>query len=199
VAGKLLLLKRQSDLMKLIKRITDSDILGGTPELLDVISRYGSRGVLVDGMLNVAMMYMSKINLHKLPGGGINGGENIRDAFLREVKEETGYNAEIIHEMGYIEEHKKRNNFLQCSYCFIAKAYNSSSNTMLTESELELGMEVRWMTLDKALEVMNYSLLICDDYSTNFMILRDKTLLEESVNLISVKHSTGQKSLKGGS
>lgn len=172
--------------MQLIKRITDSDILGGIPEFMDTISRYGSRGVLVDNMLNVAMMYMSKSNLYKLPGGGVNDGENMEDAFLREIKEETGYEAEIIHELGYIEEHKKRNDFMQFSYCYIAKA-QKRQNTMLSESEIQLGMVVKWMTQDRALEVMNYSVLNCEDYSTKFMILRDKTILEKTVNILTGK------------
>lgn len=94
--------------MQLIRRITDSDFIGGALEFMDTASRYASRGVLVDDKLHVAMMYMSKINLYKLPGGGIDQGEEIRDAFLREIKEETGYEAEIIYELGYVEEHKKK-------------------------------------------------------------------------------------------
>lgn len=168
--------------MQLIRRITDSDFLGGAPEFMETVSRYGSRGVLVDDMLNVAMMYMSEINLYKLPGGGIEEGENNRDAFIREIKEETGYEAEIIHELGGIEEHKNKNNFMQYSYCFIAKAFERKSNTMLTESEIQLGMVVRWMSLDKALEVMNNSAINCNDYSAQFMILRDKTILEKAVS-----------------
>lgn len=170
--------------MQLIKRITDSDIVGGLPEFMDTVSRYGSRGVLVDRILNVAMMYMAIPNLYKLPGGGMEEGENTEEAFLREIKEETGYEAEVIHKLGYIEEHKKRNDFMQLSYCFIAKALNNASNVMLSESEMQLGMVVKWMTLDKALEVMNESISNCDDYSTNFMILRDKTILEKAVNII---------------
>jgi 8-oxo-dGTP diphosphatase len=173
--------------MELIKRITNSDILGGIPEFMDNISRYGSRGVLVDYMLNVAMMYMPKTNLYKLPGGGVDEGENPEDAFLREIKEETGYGAEIIHELGYIEEHKKSNDFMQFSYCYIAKAHNDVSDTMLSESEMQLGMMVKWMTIDKALEVMNYSVLNCDDYSTKFMILRDKTILEKAEKILTGK------------
>ncbi|NOU88199.1 NUDIX domain-containing protein [Paenibacillus sp. LMG 31460] len=173
--------------MQLIKRITDSDFLGGDPEFMDRISRYGSRGVLLDSMLNVAMMYMSKTNLYKLPGGGVDEGENTEDAFLREIKEETGYEAEIIHELGYIEEHKKINDFMQISYCYIAKAHNSVSDTMLSESEMQLGMVVKWMTLDKALEMINYSVLNNDDYSTKFMILRDKTILEKAVKILNGK------------
>lgn len=74
--------------MQLIRRITDSDFIGGALEFMETASRYASRGVLVDDKLHVAMMYMSKINLYKLPGGGIDEGEEIRDAFLREIKEE---------------------------------------------------------------------------------------------------------------
>ncbi|MCM3590449.1 NUDIX domain-containing protein [Brevibacillus borstelensis] len=168
----------------LIRRITDSDILSSAPEFMDAVSRYGSRGVLVDDMLNVAMMYMSKINLYKLPGGGIDEGENIRDAFLREIKEETGYEAEIIHELGCIEEHKNKNNFMQYSYCFIAKAIKGNGNTMLTESESQLGMTMEWMTFEKALEVMDFAEINCVDYSTRFMIVRDKTILEKAINLL---------------
>jgi 8-oxo-dGTP diphosphatase len=170
--------------MKLIRRITDSDILGGVPELMDTISRYSSRGVLVDNMLNIAMMYMSQLNLYKLPGGGIEEGEKIGDAFLREIKEETGCEAEIIHELGYIEEHKKQNDFMQFSYCFVAKARSKNSNTKLSDNEKQLGMVVKWMTQPEALEVMNNSALNCDDYSAKFMILRDKSILEEAVNIL---------------
>jgi 8-oxo-dGTP diphosphatase len=160
-----------------MKRITDSDFLGGLPEYMDTVSRYGARGVLVDPIWNVAMMYMSKTNLYKLPGGGLEEGEDSRAAFLREVKEETGYDAEIIDDLGYIEEHKRRNDFMQLSYCFIAKAHSNAGLVNLSESERRLGMGTKWMTLDQALKAMNEAALHCDDYSTKFMILRDKTFV----------------------
>lgn len=55
---------------------------------------------------------------------------------------------------------------------------------MLSKSEMQFGMVVECMTLDKALEVMNDSFLQCDDYSTRFMIIRDKTILEEAVHIL---------------
>jgi 8-oxo-dGTP diphosphatase len=75
---------------------------------------------------------------------------------------------------------------MQLSYCYIARA-GKRQHTMLSESEELLGMAVEWMTLDKALEVMNDSFLICDDYSTRFMILRDKTILAKTVNILTEK------------
>jgi 8-oxo-dGTP diphosphatase len=172
--------------LRLIKRLTDSDILGGYPILINSISRFASRGVLIDKNLNVAMLYMSQLNLHKLPGGGIEEGEVREEAFLREIREETGFEAEILHELGYIEEHKNKNNFLQYSYCFVAKAFKFHDEVMLSESEMKLGMETKWMSLEMALEIMNNSVHSCDDYSTKFMILRDKTILEEAESFLLV-------------
>lgn len=170
--------------MKLIKRITNSDVQGGDPELLNTISRYGCRGVLFDNKLNVAMMHMTKVDLYKLPGGGMEKGESVEDTFLREIKEETGYEAEIIKELGYIEEHKTRNDFMQFSYCFLARACNKVSTENLSDSEKYLGMEVKWLTLNNALEAMNYSLRNSDEYSSKFMIIRDKTILEKAASIL---------------
>lgn len=170
--------------MQLIKRITDSDIIGDFPSLMETVSRYGSRGVLIDDELNVAMMYMSNLNLYKLPGGGVNEGEDRKKAFLREIREETGYEAEILHELGYIEEHKKRNDYFQLSYCFIAKTRNDPIPAMLTKEEKQLGMTVKWMKLDAALQRMNNLEINCDDYSTKFMLLRDRTILEKAVGVL---------------
>jgi 8-oxo-dGTP diphosphatase len=40
------------------------------------------------------------------------------------------------------------------------------------------------MTLDQALKAMNEAALHCDDYSTKFMILRDKTILEQAAIIL---------------
>ena len=168
--------------MRLIRKITDSDFFGGDSVFSDLISRQGSRGVLVDNELNVAMLFMSQLNLYKLPGGGVEEGEDKEEAFLREIKEETGFDSEIIHELGYIEEHKNRNHFMQRSYCYIAKTLGNSAATMLSDNEIELGLQAKWMHLKAAIQEMNHSAHSCDDYSTKFMILRDSIILEETAN-----------------
>lgn len=168
--------------LRLDKRINDSDFFGGVPVYLSRISRSSSRGILLDNQLNVAMMYMSKFDIYKLPGGGIEDGETKEDTFLREIKEETGCEAEIIEELGYIEEHKSRTEFMQYSYCFVAKALNTKTEALLTTYERELGLELHWMTMEKALAFMKDSFSKCNEYGMKFMILRDKTILEEASN-----------------
>ncbi|NHN34617.1 NUDIX domain-containing protein [Paenibacillus sp. S3N08] len=183
--------------MRLISRITDHDFLGGDPIFIDHVSRQASRGVLVDNEFNVAMMFMSQLNLYKLPGGGIEEGEDKQEAFLREIKEETGFDSEILHELGYIEEHKNRNQFMQLSYCFIARVLGHSADTMLTESEIELGMQVRWMHLREAIREMEHSAQRCDDHSTKFMILRDRILLEEASKRLDVGEQNSKEAMYG--
>jgi 8-oxo-dGTP diphosphatase len=123
--------------MKLITRLNDSDFLGGSPTFISNITRFSSRGILTDNQLNVGIMYMSKLDIYKLPGGGLEEAEKKEEAFLREIKEETGYEAEIIDELGYIEEHKNRNNFMQYSYCYLAKIkdFKMKSDEQLTDEE----------------------------------------------------------------
>ncbi|QHT62354.1 NUDIX domain-containing protein [Paenibacillus lycopersici] len=169
--------------MQLLNRITDRDILGGAPDLLPAVNRYASRGILLDAQDNVAMMYMARPALYKLPGGGMEANETPETAFLREVREETGYDAEILEQIGYIEEHKKRNQYMQLSYCYIARA-SQANETELTPNEKRLGMSVRWMTMEQALKAMDAGIAACADYSTNFMLLRDKLILEEAARHI---------------
>ncbi|MFC5471555.1 NUDIX hydrolase [Cohnella suwonensis] len=131
--------------------------------------------------LQVAMMEMSNLNLYKLPGGGVEEGEDKKAAFLREVREETGFGAAILHELGYIDEHKFRNQFMQRSYCYIAKVISSQGAVALTEKEIQLGMQMKWMNLDDAIFQMKDSVGRCKDFSAKFMLLRDLTILEFAV------------------
>lgn len=159
-------------------------MFAGPIKIIKNATRYASRGVLIDERNYVAMMCMSELNLYKLPGGGIEEGERKEESFTREIKEETGYVAKIIYELGYIEEHKNRNDFMQVSYCYIAKVNGEPEAIQLSASEIESGMLMKWMTLENALEVMNNSLTRCTDYSTKFMMIRDKTILENAIEIL---------------
>ncbi|SDW85730.1 NUDIX hydrolase [Paenibacillus sp. CF384] len=165
--------------MQLLRTITDSDFDGGEPEMLELVSRHASRGVLMNDHFQVAMMYMAKLGLYKLPGGGIEAGEDAEEAFIREIREETGCTASIVQELGYIDEHKNRNRFFQRSFSYIAKVVDLPGATSLSDNEIKLGMQVKWVHLNQAIVYMNSPV---SDYSTRFMMLRDRIILEEAVH-----------------
>ena len=150
---------------------------------IPIVSRYASRGVLMNHKNEVAMIYMSQNGFNKLAGGGIEANETKEIAFMREIKEETGYACEIIQELGYIEEHKNRTNFCQYSYCFLAKVIGEMNDKMLTDNEKLLGFELEWMNIDEAIKRMRQALKACEDYKMKFMILRDQIILEYVMNL----------------
>lgn len=164
--------------MRLLKSITDSDFLGGETEFLNKVSRYASRGTLINEDGQVAMMEMAANHLYKLPGGGMEKDECPESTFLREIKEETGYDARIIHVLGYIDEHKARNQYLHRSYCYIAKAISLQGPASLTENEQRLGMQMNWMSLDEAIARLQHGVGSDGDFSMRFMLLRDLTILK---------------------
>ncbi|MUT66765.1 NUDIX hydrolase [Paenibacillus sp. NEAU-GSW1] len=131
--------------MHLIRNITESDLYGGEARFMDEVSRDASRGILLNEQGQIAIMKLSATHLYKLPGGGIEDGEKAEVAFLREIKEETGYDAVIKLYLGYIDEHKVKNRFLQRSHCYIAVVASVQGTIDLTEEELVLGMQMEWM------------------------------------------------------
>jgi len=166
--------------VKLIRTITDSDFIGGRMTLLPFVSRVASRGVLLNDKQQIAMMDLAALKLAKLPGGGVEKGENYEQAFVREIKEETGYVCEIVHALGYIDEHKNRNHFMQRSYCYIATASDDCGPVMLTAQEKRLGMSLTWMNMKDAIRQLAQSAATLKDHSTRFMLLRDLTIVQEA-------------------
>ena len=71
--------------------ITDADFFGGEPKILSDISRYGSRGIILNNENMAGMILTGPNGFYKLPGGGIDLGERESDAFMRQVLEEIGY------------------------------------------------------------------------------------------------------------
>ena len=77
--------------------------------------RYGSRGIVIEQNGDIAIFNKRSKNEYKLPGGGIEEGENPMEAFMREIMEETGCEIEIIDYLGLAVEEKGQTNFKQIS------------------------------------------------------------------------------------
>ncbi|GHU81581.1 hypothetical protein FACS1894191_8550 [Clostridia bacterium] len=166
--------------MDLLKAITDADF-GGEKIFLPEVMRTASRGILTDNG-GMALMRVGGLKCHKLPGGGLEAGEDPRQAFIREVREETGYVSEITGELGYVDEHKSKSSFYQRSYCYVGKALFESGQE-LTQNERNLDFGLEWVTAEEAERLLAGYAKSFEEYTIRFMLLRDLTIVREAMRL----------------
>ncbi len=143
-------------------------------------TRRAARAVLRNDKNQIAVMNFSKLGSSKLPGGGIDDGENIIAALHREIEEETGYLITDIQGLGIVEEDRYFCNMHQTSYCFTAKV-SDFVGTSLTEDESRAGINLQWAdTIDDAIQWIESGKLTDEDGSEvglAMMKLRDSSIL----------------------
>lgn len=161
--------------------ITDADFFGGEPKTLSDISRYGSRGIILNEENMVGMILTGPNGFYKLPGGSIDLGERESDAFMRQVSEEIGYECKIIAPLGIVEEHKSRSNFCHISYAFIAKTVGECKKI---RDDRKSDFSISWMSLQDAAAVMDKALEMCKEYGMMFMLKREKVILDYALKQI---------------
>jgi 8-oxo-dGTP diphosphatase len=108
--------------MRVLKELRDLEATGKKiPKSKEKYTlRIAARAIILDAKGNIAIMSTPKSEHchHKLPGGGLEGDEDIMATLRREIKEEVGCDVEIIKEVGEIIEYKNEYNQRQTSYCF---------------------------------------------------------------------------------
>lgn len=82
----------------------------------------------------------------EMPGGQVEEGESIKEAAIRETKEETGIDVEIIKFCGIFQNVKRS----ICNTLFLAKPIGGKPTTS------EESLEVRYFPIKQALEIVNY-------------------------------------------
>ncbi len=135
--------------MRRIAALTDLDILG-TPGLSSAKPRLTARAVVVNPAGQLAVMYAAKYSIHTLPGGGVEEGESIEAALVREITEETGVTIASIEPLGIIEENRAHADYTQVNHYYIVRTADDTLQPHLTALESENGTSVRWCSLDEA-------------------------------------------------
>ena len=143
--------------------------------------RVAARAVLKDDEGRIALMHASKRQYYKLPGGGIDEGEDALAALARELLEETGYSARVVAELGTVEEWRDEDKLHQISYAYEAIKVGESASQNLTGGEIDEGFELIWAhNIDEAIELVEKA-VDDPDVRVSFMTKRDAAILRSTI------------------
>ena len=162
--------------MKHIITLTDKDI-NGSDKLSTAEPRIAVNAVLFDDDGNIAISYMGKYDLHTLPGGGVDSGEDLYAAVKREMLEEAGCDCEIIGELGKITENRAENDFTQERFYYIARVIGDKGGLQLTDEEKDANTDVIWLSPKQALALISGKQK--NNYQQKFIQKRDIAALKQ--------------------
>lgn len=162
--------------MKFLKKIDIDNV--GDEIAKNYQQRRAARAVVFDADNRVALLHVTKESFHKLPGGGLEGEEDIISALRRECLEEIGCEIIVEQELGYILEYRTRWELRQESYCYLARVLGDKGVPHFSESEKAQGFEIIWLPLEEAIETVrnNQPTLYPGEIIQN----RDLAFLEEA-------------------
>lgn len=137
--------------------------------------RESCRGIVIcDGQL--LLSYESKKGVYMSPGGGLENGETPEECCVREIREETGYEVEIVSPLITVDEYF--DDTLFTAHYFLCNVVGQGKSS-LTQAEIEHGMEPRWLPLSEAVEIFSkYSEKTPDHHS---LYLREHTILTKYI------------------
>jgi len=162
--------------MKLLATLDFENIQSTTYEFE---KRSTVRAVMVNEHSQIALIHATKQSYYKLPGGGIDTGESLHEALVRECMEETGYRVRIIREIGEVVEVRRSIQRIQSSSGFIVRTEGLSKGLTLSAEEADAGFEVVWLPPQHAL------VAIRDNKSgrvfARFVVARDGAILTEAL------------------
>ncbi len=145
-------------------------------------TRKAARAIVSDNEGKIALLHVSKHHYYKLPGGGIEDGENKEDGLRRECLEEIGCEIEITGEVGIIQEYRHFPdgfNEDQESFCYTANVRGEKGSSHLEQGEIDDGFKSLWVTKEKAVELFKES--NPDTYDGKFIVARDLRFVEEDL------------------
>lgn len=167
----------------LTRLITDKDFDKNAPDFDESKSwkREAVRAILAGADDKIALIHAQKYNYYKLPGGGIEDGEDHATALRRELLEEVGAEAIVIGEVGKIEEKRAfADNMHQVSYTYSAKVSGEIGDNNLEEGERAEGFRVVWADIDEAIRLVRLGNVVSErGIEQRFMALRDELFLRE--------------------
>lgn len=164
--------------MKKIIEIREQDINSDAPSVdaSQFRRREAARAVVTDDAGRVALLHVGLHGYHKLPGGGMDQGEDISTALERELLEEIGCKAEVTTELGETTEYRDQFELVQTSYCFIAKQIGDKQEPNFTDKEISEKFSIVWAdNIDSAIATLRQDQPA--NYEGKFIQKRDLAVL----------------------
>jgi len=137
-------------------------------------NRQSARAVAYNPDGKIAILHVKDRNYHKLPGGGIEEGEDEMMALKRELTEEIG-KVEILESkyLGKLKIVVKKWGINLFSDCYKVKVSNPTSDPTFTKDEYDFNLE--WYSLDEAIEKVKNDKP--EDYGGKIFQVRDLYIL----------------------
>lgn len=124
--------------------------------------RHSARCIHIKNGL-VAMVHSVRYDYYKFPGGGIEKGESVIDALIRETREEAGLVVipESIKEYGYVHRvqkgwHEGEDYFLQDNFYYLCDVEETVCSQGLDDYEAEEDFTLEYVEPEKAIEINRY-------------------------------------------
>lgn len=134
----------------------DNDVILGIkkPEARP-FAREAVRVVMFDLNSKVALLHIKSRDVYKLPGGGVQGEEELSQAREREISEETGHLLVNVVKLGITTEDRGANGMIQISHCYMAQGVFKEKPHFDPE-EVSEGFELVWVEdIDEAIRLVN--------------------------------------------
>jgi len=163
--------------MNLINYINDKKITNKKlSNYTDWHVRQAVRAVLQNERKQIALMHIGEYNVYKLPGGGVEEGESLDFAFIREIKEETGCEAEKISNLGIYIEKRDEWKMFQISHCYFARV-TKVGVIKLDEAEQKEKFTLHWVDgIKEAIKLVKSNK--SDRYDDKYIKNRDLAILK---------------------
>ncbi|MCG3722992.1 NUDIX domain-containing protein [Vibrio cincinnatiensis] len=121
-----------------------------------ILQRKAARAIALEGE-EILLLYTERYHDYTLPGGGIDEQEDVIQAMVRELREETGANnIQMIQPYGLYEEFRPwyregADVIHMISYCYTCKVDRQLGQTRFEEYEIKNGMKPVWMNIHQAI------------------------------------------------